>query len=109
MVLSISDITAVKPTTGLSSSSNWNGCTALLSPSMHSGCSGVDRSRRSEEHTSELQSLMRISFAVFCLKKKMDKYNRLSVTSILHSFIAPQVHNEDTTLIHLTFMQHTYT
>src|SRR3546814_2276317 len=31
--------------------------------------SGVDKSR-SEEHTSELQSLMRISYAVFCLKKK---------------------------------------
>src|SRR3546814_5036595 len=30
--------------------------------------------RRSEEHTSELQSLMRISYAVFCLKKK-NKYN----------------------------------
>src|SRR3546814_6607588 len=29
---------------------------------------------RSEEHTSELQSLMRISYAVFCLKKKNDKY-----------------------------------
>src|SRR3546814_5713846 len=29
-----------------------------------------DRRRRSEEHTSELQSLMRISYAVFCLKKK---------------------------------------
>src|SRR3546814_7808519 len=29
------------------------------------------RSRRSEEHTSELQSLMRISYAVFCLKKKI--------------------------------------
>src|SRR3546814_2376013 len=28
------------------------------------------RSKRSEEHTSELQSLMRISYAVFCLKKK---------------------------------------
>src|SRR3546814_9799817 len=28
---------------------------------------------RSEEHTSELQSLMRISYAVFCLKKKTDK------------------------------------
>src|SRR3546814_7034481 len=28
------------------------------------------RARRSEEHTSELQSLMRISYAVFCLKKK---------------------------------------
>src|SRR3546814_10609116 len=30
------------------------------------------RTRRSEEHTSELQSLMRISYAVFCLKKKMN-------------------------------------
>src|SRR3546814_2106184 len=30
--------------------------------------------RRSEEHTSELQSLMRISYAVFCLKKKNKKY-----------------------------------
>src|SRR3546814_10314176 len=29
-----------------------------------------DRRDRSEEHTSELQSLMRISYAVFCLKKK---------------------------------------
>src|SRR3546814_4354331 len=30
---------------------------------------------RSEEHTSELQSLMRISYAVFCLKKKKKTYN----------------------------------
>src|SRR3546814_7803341 len=30
------------------------------------------KERRSEEHTSELQSLMRISYAVFCLKKKMS-------------------------------------
>src|SRR3546814_5600574 len=30
----------------------------------------TERVRRSEEHTSELQSLMRISYAVFCLKKK---------------------------------------
>src|SRR3546814_7362070 len=30
---------------------------------------------RSEEHTSELQSLMRISYAVFCLKKKQDRQN----------------------------------
>src|SRR3546814_2536627 len=34
------------------------------------GCRGRARGRRSEEHTSELQSLMRISYAVFCLKKK---------------------------------------
>src|SRR3546814_10074049 len=32
-----------------------------------------DFNRRSEEHTSELQSLMRISYAVFCLKKKRTK------------------------------------
>src|SRR3546814_5346394 len=31
---------------------------------------------RSEEHTSELQSLMRISYAVFCLKKNKQEYNR---------------------------------
>src|SRR3546814_15787276 len=31
---------------------------------------------RSEEHTSELQSLMRISYAVFCLKKKQQKTRR---------------------------------
>src|SRR3546814_1749386 len=31
---------------------------------------------RSEEHTSELQSLMRISYAVFCLKKKKNKTER---------------------------------
>src|SRR3546814_3680687 len=34
-----------------------------------------DPSPRSEEHTSELQSLMRISYAVFCLKKKKNKNN----------------------------------
>src|SRR3546814_7094208 len=33
----------------------------------------VGRTDRSEEHTSELQSLMRISYAVFCLKKKKSK------------------------------------
>src|SRR3546814_1876522 len=33
-------------------------------------CFAARRPRRSEEHTSELQSLMRISYAVFCLKKK---------------------------------------
>src|SRR3546814_7952112 len=34
---------------------------------------GITRMIRSEEHTSELQSLMRISYAVFCLKKKKTK------------------------------------
>src|SRR3546814_5310627 len=36
-----------------------------------------DRRERSEEHTSELQSLMRISYAVFCLKKKNKNKSHL--------------------------------
>src|SRR3546814_10261540 len=36
----------------------------------HSGNGALSSGLRSEEHTSELQSLMRISYAVFCLKKK---------------------------------------
>src|SRR3546814_5714045 len=37
---------------------------------------------RSEEHTSELQSLMRISYAVFCLKKKKTKNTKQEKTRI---------------------------
>src|SRR3546814_3870588 len=40
--------------------------------------------QRSEEHTSELQSLMRISYAVFCLKKKNKNTNKHSVTKIFN-------------------------
>src|SRR3546814_4187224 len=40
---------------------------------------------RSEEHTSELQSLMRISYAVFCLKKKTAKKKSSQTTSELHT------------------------
>src|SRR3546814_8052870 len=38
---------------------------------------------RSEEHTSELQSLMRISYAVFCLKKKKKQTSQLQTSSTL--------------------------
>src|SRR3546814_2274441 len=41
------------------------------------GCRG----QRSEEHTSELQSLMRISYAVFCLKKKKKQTRKLNITN----------------------------
>src|SRR3546814_3747933 len=41
----------------------------------------LTRQRRSEEHTSELQSLMRISYAVFCLKKKKTTQNPQTHTS----------------------------
>src|SRR3546814_15963975 len=38
---------------------------------------------RSEEHTSELQSLMRISYAVFCLKKKTKQYDNYNASSCI--------------------------
>src|SRR3546814_2070040 len=43
--------------------------------------SGYDAVSRSEEHTSELQSLMRISYAVFCLKKKKIHSSTLRVSN----------------------------
>src|SRR3546814_5432930 len=42
-------------------------------PTLPSDAHSCGTCRRSEEHTSELQSLMRISYAVFCLKKKKHK------------------------------------
>src|SRR3546814_8692468 len=47
-------------------------------------CRGIDRicPGRSEEHTSELQSLMRISYAVFCLKKKHKNQRRTHTAAI---------------------------
>src|SRR3546814_8734361 len=41
--------------------------------------------RKSEEHTSELQSLMRISYAVFCMKKKKQKYTNYRNNSHLQT------------------------
>src|SRR3546814_3028498 len=66
---------------------------------------------RSEEHTSELQSLMRISYAVFCLKKKIttQKYKTTYITTqqktrlsqITHTKIIPHK-----TRIHETTLRH---
>src|SRR3546814_6301902 len=51
----------------------------------HPRRSGSDQ-QRSEEHTSELQSLMRISYAVFCLKKKNIKTTILSnINTTIHT------------------------
>src|SRR3546814_6637292 len=47
---------------------------------------------RSEEHTSELQSLMRISYAVFCLKKTNKQHN---------SYLQPNLYDDNTTNIQL--------
>src|SRR3546814_10306485 len=45
---------------------------------------GITRHERSEEHTSELQSLMRISYAVFCLKKTKKKKRQIKITTPIH-------------------------
>src|SRR3546814_5283981 len=82
--------------TGRGSSSRCPGCCAATLPGHrasipplklsrrlldHRHCSNIP-TFRSEEHTSELQSLMRISYAVFCLKKKKTKHKY--IISLLH-------------------------
>src|SRR3546814_10868743 len=56
---------------------------------------------RSEEHTSELQSLMRISYAVFCLKKKKIHQNTYTLTLRQHklktSYLSDIKNNNDQT------------
>src|SRR3546814_1363201 len=56
-----------------------NACAS--SPSSASAAKAV---RRSEEHTSELQSLMRISYAVFCLTQKTDTLDTILVHYYAH-------------------------
>src|SRR3546814_15036066 len=57
-------------------------CCSRASASEDAGCAAfgsaalASEPKRSEEHTSELQSLMRISYAVFCLKKKKTQQKR---------------------------------
>src|SRR3546814_5316052 len=50
---------------------------ATLEGALLVSCIYREDEARSEEHTSELQSLMRISYAVFCLKKKKIKTNNI--------------------------------
>src|SRR3546814_5547154 len=52
---------------------NENELTALAEVDDFEAAVAAIAPQRSEEHTSELQSLMRISYAVFCLKKKKNK------------------------------------
>src|SRR3546814_10055057 len=61
LVVKMVEIGAITPPVGLN---------AFVVKGMSPGVELNDVFRRSEEHTSELQSLMRISYAVFCLKKK---------------------------------------
>src|SRR3546814_6548185 len=56
-----------------------NGMTEMLQRSLFG--KRTLRPQRSEEHTSELQSLMRISYAVFCLKKKKKQTQTKTITT----------------------------
>src|SRR3546814_10839234 len=64
-------------------------------PAATAGKAHVRACRRSEEHTSELQSLMRISYAVFCLKKK--KTNILRTNTHTSQTIKPSETSYSTT------------
>src|SRR3546814_8690379 len=66
------------------------GLRRIANPS-HRAQSGSQDARRSEEHTSELQSLMRISYAVFCLKKKKKEITNNSTNS--HHEYDTQMHS----------------
>src|SRR3546814_1726858 len=65
--------------------------TTQLAPEVRSATILRRTALRSEEHTSELQSLMRISYAVFCLKKKKKKKENLMKT-----------HNKTINVVHVT-------
>src|SRR3546814_6930187 len=54
-----------------------------LKPAKAIGMTTVWVNNRSEEHTSELQSLMRISYAVFCLKKTKHHNNNIAITTYI--------------------------
>src|SRR3546814_6560637 len=67
-----SDAASMLSPLAVSTRSGWNSMRLFL-------CEKPSQGKRSEEHTSELQSLMRISYAVFCLKKKQND-NRIHNT-----------------------------
>src|SRR3546814_8008404 len=57
----------------------------------------LDQTARSEEHTSELQSLMRISYAVFCLKKKKETNTYINIsTNLSPKTTTPIIHQQST-------------
>src|SRR3546814_3918405 len=66
----------------------------------------INRNRRSEEHTSELQSLMRISYAVFCLKKKKTITADQSISEV-NNKIKHKINNDITNTSHIKRIPYT--
>src|SRR3546814_4797347 len=75
-----------------------SGCgSGAAAPAARQASCGVLRAadaRRSEEHTSELQSLMRISYAVFCLKKKNQPLKEKIISNHIHHAQDPHFKTE---------------
>src|SRR3546814_1283452 len=69
----------------------------------------VHNTNRSEEHTSELQSLMRISYAVFCLKKKKTQHIKLLQLLPLTTSNTTQIQKITTLRNHHTLPTHIHT
>src|SRR3546814_1073646 len=65
------------------------------------------RHLRSEEHTSELQSLMRISYAVFCLKKKKKKPNKQDTKTTKYMMHTQRLHKHRETECNTVTQKHT--
>src|SRR3546814_9959991 len=63
----------------------------LLRRANHGAMAATRRKTRSEEHTSELQSLMRTSYAVFCLKKKKSTQNNRKTTHNQHTYMNTEI------------------
>src|SRR3546814_3633736 len=59
----------------------------IMSAALPNGGAVLPGNNRSEEHTSELQSLMRISYAVFCLKKK----NQITQTRVINHLYKQEI------------------
>src|SRR3546814_10351821 len=68
---------------------NWDPLDPYMAPTYNDrlkwGMDNPDSIYRSEEHTSELQSLMRISYAVFCLKKQMSRTEQSNINTPNHA------------------------
>src|SRR3546814_5387662 len=75
MIASRSEPVILPETARASTSSELSINSCILISCQHHPTKFLDRSYRSEEHTSELQSLMRNPYAVFCLKKKKQIHN----------------------------------
>src|SRR3546814_4179961 len=61
----------------------------------------VAAATRSEEHTSELPSLMRISYAVFCLKKKKHTHHKITITPSHNNKFQNTLDSTQSHLIHM--------